>query len=40
MGLSVDRLRKAGREVDAEVLAYISPARSSAVNYYGSITVD
>ncbi|MFI1169629.1 hypothetical protein ACH4UM_40335 [Streptomyces sp. NPDC020801] len=26
--------------MDAEVLAHISPARSSAVNYYGSITVD
>ncbi|MGW0421111.1 hypothetical protein [Streptomyces sp. NPDC003015] len=33
-------LRTAGREVDANVLARISPARSSAVNYYGSITVD
>lgn len=38
MGLAVDQLRGAGREVDAEVLAHISPARSSAVNYYGSIT--
>lgn len=25
--------------MDAEVLAHISPARSSAVHYYGSITV-
>ncbi|MEU5726768.1 Tn3 family transposase [Micromonospora sp. NPDC047738] len=40
MGLAVDQLREAGRAVDAEVLAHISPARSSAVNYYGSITVD
>ncbi|MFJ9033065.1 hypothetical protein ACIRQP_31980 [Streptomyces sp. NPDC102274] len=32
----VIELREAGREVDAEVLARISPARSSAVNYYGS----
>ncbi|WP_328778911.1 hypothetical protein OHT68_06355 [Streptomyces canus] len=40
MGLAVDELRTAGREVDAEVLAHISPARSSVVNYYGSITVD
>ncbi|WP_413812666.1 Tn3 family transposase [Streptomyces sp. OE57] len=40
MGLAVDELRGAGREVAAEVLAHISPARSSAVNYYGSITVD
>ncbi|MGI5513775.1 hypothetical protein [Streptomyces sp. CA-106131] len=40
MGLAVDELCKAGREVDAEVLAHISPARSSAVNYYGEITVD
>ncbi|MEV5887337.1 Tn3 family transposase [Streptomyces sp. NPDC052020] len=38
MGLAVDQLREAGRDV--EVLAHISPARSSAVNYYGSITVD
>ncbi|MER5471988.1 hypothetical protein [Streptomyces sp. NPDC002685] len=40
MGLAVGELRGAGREVDAEVLAHISPARSSVVNYYGSITVD
>lgn len=40
MGLAVGELRGAGREVDAEVLAHISPARSSAVNFYGSITVD
>jgi hypothetical protein len=40
MGLAVAELRGAGREVDAEVLAHISPARSSVVNYYGSITVD
>ncbi|MCX4909590.1 Tn3 family transposase [Streptomyces sp. NBC_00878] len=40
MGLAVDELRGAGREMDSEVLAHISPARSSAVNYYGSITVD
>ncbi|MGX1762208.1 hypothetical protein ACWIG5_35795 [Streptomyces lydicus] len=26
--------------MDAEVLAHISPARSSVVNFYGSITVD
>lgn len=40
MGLAVGELRAGGREVDADVLAHISPARSSAVNYYGSITVD
>jgi Tn3 transposase DDE domain len=40
MGLAVGELRGAGREVDAEVLAHISQARSSVVNYYGSITVD
>lgn len=40
MGLAVDQLRGAGREVDAEVLAHVSPARSSVVNYHGSITVD
>ncbi|MFJ8855482.1 hypothetical protein [Streptomyces sp. NPDC102437] len=38
--LAVGELRGAGREVDAEALARISPARSSVVNYYGSITVD
>ncbi|MBW1603584.1 hypothetical protein JJV70_16025 [Streptomyces sp. JJ66] len=36
----LDCFTHVGREVDAEVLAHISPARSSAVNYYGSITVD
>ncbi|MGA5128186.1 Tn3 family transposase [Streptomyces olivoreticuli] len=40
MGLAVGELRAAGRGVDAEELAHISPARSSVVNYYGSITVD
>lgn len=40
MGLAVGELRDAGREVDTEVLAHISPAHSSVVNYYGSITVD
>ncbi|MFD9339068.1 Tn3 family transposase [Streptomyces sp. NPDC060028] len=40
MGLAVGELRGAGRDVDTEVLAHISPARSSVVNYYGSITVD
>jgi hypothetical protein len=38
--LAVDQLREAGREVDAEVLGPHLPARSSVVNYYGSITVD
>ncbi|MFD7103524.1 hypothetical protein [Streptomyces celluloflavus] len=33
-------MRDAGREVGAEVLAHISPARGSVVNHYGSITVD
>ncbi len=32
-------LRGAGHEVDAEVLAHISPVRSQAANCYGSITV-
>ncbi|MFH7339748.1 hypothetical protein [Streptomyces sp. KHY 26] len=40
MALAVGELRGAGREVDAEVLAHISPPRSSVVNYDGSITVD
>ncbi|MFC8094818.1 hypothetical protein [Streptomyces sp. NPDC057301] len=37
--LAVGVLRGAGRDVDAEVLARVSPARNSVVNY-GSITVD
>ncbi len=40
MGLAVGELRTAAREADAEVLAHISPAHSSVVNYHGSITVD
>ncbi|MGW4758688.1 Tn3 family transposase [Streptomyces chartreusis] len=40
LGLAVDQLRGDGREVDDDVLAHISPARSQVVNYYGSITVD
>ncbi|MFI9825249.1 Tn3 family transposase [Streptomyces sp. NPDC052013] len=40
LGLAVDELHKADGQVDADVLAHISPARSSAVNYYGEITVD
>lgn len=40
MGPAVDQLREAGCEADAEVLAHISPARSSVVNYFGSVTVD
>ncbi|GHI41076.1 hypothetical protein [Streptomyces violascens] len=40
MGLAVGELRGASREVDDESLAHVSPARSSAVNYCGSITVD
>ncbi|MEU0629536.1 hypothetical protein [Streptomyces sp. NPDC005989] len=40
MGPAVDQLREAGREADAEVLAHISPARSSDVNHFGPVTVD
>ncbi|AWZ03978.1 MULTISPECIES: hypothetical protein [unclassified Streptomyces] len=40
MDLAVDELRGAGREVDAEVLAHISAARSQVVTYYGAIAVD
>ncbi|WP_406065920.1 hypothetical protein OG462_40750 [Streptomyces sp. NBC_01077] len=38
--MTVGELREAGREVDAEVLTHISPARRSVVTNYGFITVD
>ncbi|MFD0350753.1 Tn3 family transposase [Kitasatospora aburaviensis] len=40
LGLAVAQLRRAGRAIDDEVLAHISPARSGSVNFFGSIAVD
>jgi Tn3 transposase DDE domain len=39
-GLAVESLRAAGRRVDDEVLAHISPAHSENINFFGSIDVD
>lgn len=39
-GLAVDSMRTAGRSIDDEVLAHISPAHSENVNFFGSIDVD
>ena len=39
-GLAVDSMRAAGRRVDDEVLAHISPAHSENINFFGSIDVD
>ncbi|MGH3857988.1 Tn3 family transposase, partial [Actinokineospora sp.] len=39
-GLAVDSMRAAGRRVDDEVLAHISPAHSENINFFGAIEVD
>jgi hypothetical protein len=39
-GLTVDSMRAAGRRVDDEVLAHISPAHSENINFFGAIEVD
>ncbi len=39
-GLAVAAMRTAGRRVDDEVLAHISPAHSANINFFGSIDVD
>ena len=39
-GLAVDSMRAAGRRIDDEVLAHISPAHSENINFFGSIDVD
>ncbi len=39
-GLAVEAMRAAGRRVDDEVLAHISPAHSENINFFGSIDVD
>jgi hypothetical protein len=38
-GLAVDSMRAAGRPIDDEVLAHISPAHSEN-NFFGSVDVD
>ncbi|MEU6010143.1 Tn3 family transposase [Streptomyces sp. NPDC047453] len=39
-GLAVAQLRAAGRQVDDDVLAHISPAHSENINFFGAIEVD
>ncbi len=39
-GLAVDSMRAAGRRIDDEVLAHISPAHSKNINFFGAIEVD
>jgi TnpA family transposase len=39
-GLAVESMRAAGRRVDDEVLAHISPAHSENINFFGAIDVD
>ncbi|MGW4641625.1 Tn3 family transposase [Sphaerisporangium sp. NPDC004334] len=39
-GLAVESMRAAGRRIDEEVLAHISPAHSANINFFGSIEVD
>jgi TnpA family transposase len=39
-GLAVASMRGAGRRIDDEVLAHISPAHSENINFFGSIDVD
>jgi hypothetical protein len=39
-GLAVESMRAAGRRVDDEVLAHISPAHSENINFFGAIDLD
>lgn len=39
-GLAVESMRRAGRRIDDEILAYISPAHSENINFFGAIEVD
>lgn len=39
-GLAVEQMRRAGRRVDDDVLAHISPAHSENINFFGAIEVD
>jgi hypothetical protein len=38
--LAVDSMRAAGRRIEDEVLAHISPAHSENINFFGSIELD
>ncbi len=38
-GLTVDSMRAAGRHIDDDVLAHISPAHSENINFFGAIEV-
>jgi TnpA family transposase len=38
--LAVESMRRAGRRIDDEVLAHISPAHSENINFFGAIEVD
>jgi TnpA family transposase len=39
-GLAVDSMRRTGRRIDDDLLAYISPVHSENVNFFGAIEVD
>lgn len=39
-GLAVEPMHQAGRRVDDEVLAHISPVHSENINFFGAIDVD
>ncbi|WUD66539.1 transposase [Nocardia sp. NBC_00508] len=39
-GLAVEQMRRAGRRIDDDVLAHISPAHSENINFFGAIEVD
>ncbi|WSF96001.1 transposase [Nocardia vinacea] len=39
-GLAVEQMRRAGRRIEDEVLAHISPAHSENINFFGAIEVD
>lgn len=39
-GLAVNSMRAAGRRIDDDVLAHVSPAHSENINFFGSIDVD
>jgi TnpA family transposase len=39
-GLAIESMRAAGRRIDDEVLAHISPAHSENINFFGAIEVD
>jgi hypothetical protein len=39
-GLAIEQMRRAGRRIDDEVLAHISPAHSENISFFGAIEVD